>query len=517
MANFAPGGLKGVKNLILDVDGVMTDGRFYYTAEGKVMKAFGSDDADALSILRPRMNIVFVTGDKRGFPITKKRIEDMKFPVELVSTFERVNWLKERYDLAETVYMGDGIYESLVFNEVAYAIAPANAFPLAKQKADFVTKNAGGYGAVAEAVCHILERFFEPLDLEKLDFSGGSGGWTRAEQKTVIPQAISKLGVGPMSPEIIEAVFRYSEQNKTPLMLIASKNQIDWDGGYVNGWRTAEYMDYINFLKKKYPASQVKICRDHCGPGFKNDDMQDVYQTLDSDVALGFDLIHVDFCRFHGDYGDILRETENAINFVRKKNPDILIEVGTDDNVGEYLNDTNKAENELRFFTNITPVAFYVCQTGSLIKEVNQVGSFNHDFITRLNRVAAKYSVALKEHNADYMAAPDIATRRGLVGAMNVAPQFGTIQTMLVLKKAITYGLDISEFLDAAYASRRWEKWLHHNNESNKFLCSLIAGHYNFHSDAYKRLYEKISAYEDIREAIIMEAMKKIDLYVNNL
>lgn len=43
-----------------------------------------------------------------------------------------------------------------------------------------------------------------------------------------------KLGIGALSSEIIEAVFRYSNNNLIPLMLIASKNQIDWDGGYVN-------------------------------------------------------------------------------------------------------------------------------------------------------------------------------------------------------------------------------------------------------------------------------------------
>ena len=59
---------------ILDVDCVLTDGTFYYTTEGKVMKKFGADDNDALSLLKPYMKIFFVTGDKRGFDISKKRI-----------------------------------------------------------------------------------------------------------------------------------------------------------------------------------------------------------------------------------------------------------------------------------------------------------------------------------------------------------------------------------------------------------------------------------------------------------
>jgi len=154
-----------MKNFILDVDGVLTDGQFHYTVDGKVMKVFGPDDADALNLLKRNVNIHMVTGDKRGFPITQKRVvEDMKFPLDLVSTFERVEWIKEKFGLDETIYMGDGIFDSIVFNAVAYGIAPANAFYITKQKADFVTQSRGGDSAVAEACLHIMEKFFEPFD-----------------------------------------------------------------------------------------------------------------------------------------------------------------------------------------------------------------------------------------------------------------------------------------------------------------------------------------------------------------
>ena len=49
------------KVLILDVDGVMTDGKFYYSDKGKVMKVFGADDNDALSLLKEYIKIIFVS------------------------------------------------------------------------------------------------------------------------------------------------------------------------------------------------------------------------------------------------------------------------------------------------------------------------------------------------------------------------------------------------------------------------------------------------------------------------
>ena len=170
-----------IKNFIIDCDGCLTDGKFVYTAEGKVAKVYGPDDADALSVLKQYLNIHFISADKRGFPITKKRVEDMKYPIDLVSSFERLEWMQKKFDLLETVFMADGIYDSLVFPHTAYNIAPQNAFSLTKEKADFVTQSKGGEGAVAEACIHLIDKFFGGFDLSKIDFFRGSGAWEGKE------------------------------------------------------------------------------------------------------------------------------------------------------------------------------------------------------------------------------------------------------------------------------------------------------------------------------------------------
>lgn len=168
------------KHFIVDVDGVLTTGQFYYSAEGKVMKVFGPDDNDGLSLLRGLLDIRFVTGDKRGFAISHKRItEDMGYSLELVSTIRRIDWIREHGDPARTIYMGDGIFDHYVMRQVGYSIAPANAHPLARQYASHTTLARGGSGAVAEAALHILERFFTPYDPEHLPEVQGklSGEW----------------------------------------------------------------------------------------------------------------------------------------------------------------------------------------------------------------------------------------------------------------------------------------------------------------------------------------------------
>lgn len=169
---------KQLKYFILDVDGVLNDGKHHYTSEGKVVKVFGPDDHDALLMLSKDLEIAFVTGDKRGFPITKKRVEvDMKFPLHQVSTFERIGWIEERFNPKEVVYMGDGIFDAMVFNSVGYSIAPANSFFKTKEHADYVTDASGGDSAVAEACWHIAEKFFEPWDSLNLKLQKSQGEW----------------------------------------------------------------------------------------------------------------------------------------------------------------------------------------------------------------------------------------------------------------------------------------------------------------------------------------------------
>jgi len=157
------------KILILDVDGVMTTGQFLYTENGKEMKVFGPDDNDGLGLLKPYIEIRFVTGDRKGFPISQKRIkEDMKFELDLVSTIKRIEWIEERYKPEEVIYMGDGIFDHYVMQKVGYSIAPANADRMAKSHANYVTERSGGDRAVAEACLHIMQKFFTPYDPDRL-------------------------------------------------------------------------------------------------------------------------------------------------------------------------------------------------------------------------------------------------------------------------------------------------------------------------------------------------------------
>lgn len=151
------------KYLVFDVDGVFTTGPFLYTIDGKFAKIFGPHDNDGIKMVRDKIGIQAISADKRGFEITKKRIQDdMKLPLTLVNEKERLNWFKNNFKnlKEEVIYMGDGIHDAEIFGYVHYSIAPNNAFYTAKNKADYITNAKSGEGAVAEACIHILEKFF---------------------------------------------------------------------------------------------------------------------------------------------------------------------------------------------------------------------------------------------------------------------------------------------------------------------------------------------------------------------
>lgn len=147
-------------NLVIDVDGVMTTGQFLYSEKGKTYKVFGPHDADGLKLLRGKLNIVFVTADKRGLPISKKRIKDMGYELLLVPEGDRYKFIKEKFGFENTIFIGDGIFDAPIIRECKFGIAPANARIEAKKWAKYITPSKSAEGAVCDACIKINKLFF---------------------------------------------------------------------------------------------------------------------------------------------------------------------------------------------------------------------------------------------------------------------------------------------------------------------------------------------------------------------
>lgn len=146
------------KILITDVDGVFTDGGFYYTEEGKVMKKFGPHDADGIKMIREMgIEVIAITADKRGYPITMKRMNDMNIPLFVVSESGRLPFVKA-YGFERVIFVGDGYHDAPVLEKAWMGIAPANAVEHALESADYVCEAEGGQGVFLEIALKMKEK-----------------------------------------------------------------------------------------------------------------------------------------------------------------------------------------------------------------------------------------------------------------------------------------------------------------------------------------------------------------------
>lgn len=150
-----------ITTVLFDVDGVFTDGKFYYNAEGKVFKKFGPEDGDGIKFLKSLgLDIFAISADHRGFAISEARMSDMGIPLKLVSEADRHAYILESFDVASLVFVADGIFDAKSLAQVQCGIAPDNATKAAKRAADYITTAEGGAGAVSEAAYFIGRTFF---------------------------------------------------------------------------------------------------------------------------------------------------------------------------------------------------------------------------------------------------------------------------------------------------------------------------------------------------------------------
>lgn len=325
-----------------------------------------------------------------------------------------------------------------------------------------------------------------------------------------------KLAFGPMSKESIEAVYRYSCFKDCPLMLICSRNQIDHDSGYV--FKTSEYSDYLSEMKSKYAKSNVRICRDHCGPGFSENgnSIDGVKETIRQDINNGFNLIHIDLCHYNADRKERVEESARLIEYAQSLSPDIMFEIGTDENDLEAETDHERISQEIRFFKNVCDVEFYVIKTGSLVMLNKNVGSFKPDIIKQSVDAVHSEGVKVKEHNADYLSREEIKKRSGIVDAMNIAPQLGVFQTGHLLNQCLIYGIDVSDFISLCYDSNKWKKWVFNKSNYDPYFLANICGHYHFRSEKYKKIVLELNNVSDNKESSICYLMNIIDHYARS-
>lgn len=308
-----------------------------------------------------------------------------------------------------------------------------------------------------------------------------------------------KIGYGPMSKEIIDLLVEYSNEFNYPLMIICSRNQIDYAQGYVEN---------TEFIKNKVKNSKnILLCRDHCGPYFKDSDknlsldqsIEECKKTIDCDIENNFDLIHVDVSKVN--YNDQLRVAEYLIEYILNKNPKIMLEFGSEENTGCNLKESLiRVENQLKFAQKYKNIKFFVSQTGSFIKH-KQLGNFDLKFNQTLTKLIHEYGFFFKEHNGDYLNLKDIELRKlSGIDAINIAPQLGTAQTKL-LYKLFNNTKNWNMFYQKVLEGKKYVKWVPDNNQ-DQLLSVVTSGHYFFNTKEYNNLISNINFKEFLKKEI---------------
>jgi 3-deoxy-D-manno-octulosonate 8-phosphate phosphatase (KDO 8-P phosphatase) len=154
-----------VRLLLMDVDGVLTNGRLYNVPDGQgnlaETKGFDSQDGIGLQWLSWKgIKTGVISG--RLSPATAERARQCKMAYVYQGHIEKIPILEEiladaKIDPSEVAYIGDDFTDIVIMHRVGLAIATANARPEVKQEAHYVTTTPGGEGAVREVVELLLK------------------------------------------------------------------------------------------------------------------------------------------------------------------------------------------------------------------------------------------------------------------------------------------------------------------------------------------------------------------------
>jgi 3-deoxy-D-manno-octulosonate 8-phosphate phosphatase (KDO 8-P phosphatase) len=143
-----------IRLLLLDVDGVLTDGRILFDEDGREIKIFHVQDGQGIRWLQKEgIEVGFLSG--RSSRSVEMRAKELGISFlfqgikDKIKIYERI--LKKTRLASEQVgYMGDDFIDLALLKKVGLSISVINGHPLIQKKVDYVTQAAGGYGAVRE-------------------------------------------------------------------------------------------------------------------------------------------------------------------------------------------------------------------------------------------------------------------------------------------------------------------------------------------------------------------------------
>ena len=152
---------KKIKLLLLDVDGILTDGRILYNEKGREIKFFHVQDGQGIGwLLKSGIEVGFLSG--RSSQAVAMRAEELGISLCFQGIKDKIalfNKLLRQLQLnpEQVAYGGDDFIDLRLLREVGLSFSVPNGHPLVQKEVDHVTEAAGGYGAVREVSELILK------------------------------------------------------------------------------------------------------------------------------------------------------------------------------------------------------------------------------------------------------------------------------------------------------------------------------------------------------------------------
>ena len=154
--------LSDIQLLVLDVDGVLTDGSLFINSDGSESKMFNILDGHGIRLWRRAgLKVAFLSG--RDSLATKNRADQLEVDFVFQDCHFKLGVLKKLIEelgisVQQVCYVGDDLPDLPAIRYVGFGVAVANAADEVKQHADFVTESCGGCGAVRELIEYILKK-----------------------------------------------------------------------------------------------------------------------------------------------------------------------------------------------------------------------------------------------------------------------------------------------------------------------------------------------------------------------
>ncbi len=315
---------------------------------------------------------------------------------------------------------------------------------------------------------------------------------------------LTLLAVCPNSDAVLEAAIKTAADHRCLMLLAATLNQVDCDGGYTD-WTSAAFMEKVHHYQQKYAwEGPVYACLDHGGPWLKDshtlnklslvETMDALKSSITDFLKAGYKLLHIDPTVDRtlptGDFPSvevIVSRTVELITYAEHERsrlslPEISYEVGSEEVHGglvdyvvfkEYLEKLHD-HLEIAGLSDIWP-CFIVAQVGTNLHTT----TFDKNAAKNLTELVSPMGSLIKGHYTDWVANPSDYPTSGMGGA-NVGPEFTSLEyeslkqlesieitrTSLPQRQRSNFIMTLET---AVKESGRWQKWLLEDENGKDF------------------------------------------------